>query len=83
MAISKARKIVEHFSKLTQQTAKLVNFQKESNLPIYSAQCTWISSKKVTPGCYYKVVVILSNAQTLEVLEAGLDLFVYSKGDYM
>ncbi len=40
MVMSKARKIVEHFSKLTQQTAKLVNFQKESNLPIYSAQCT-------------------------------------------
>jgi hypothetical protein len=37
MAMSKARKIVEHFTKLTQQTAKLVNFQKESNLPIYSA----------------------------------------------
>jgi hypothetical protein len=37
MAISKARKIVEHFSKLTQQTAKLVNFQKESNLQTYSA----------------------------------------------
>jgi hypothetical protein len=37
MAMSKARKNVEYFCKSTQQIAKLVNFQKESNLPIYSA----------------------------------------------
>jgi hypothetical protein len=29
MAMSEARKIVEYFNKSTQQTAKLVNFQKE------------------------------------------------------
>jgi len=32
MAMSKAGKIVEYFSKLTQQTSKLIKFQKESNL---------------------------------------------------
>jgi hypothetical protein len=38
MAMSKAiRKIVEYyFSKLTQQTSKLIKFQKESNLQAYS-----------------------------------------------
>lgn len=35
MAMSKARKIVEYFSKSTQQTAKLINFQKLGTLPIY------------------------------------------------
>ncbi len=34
--MSKARKNVEYFNKLTQQTSKLLNFQKESNLAIYS-----------------------------------------------
>ncbi len=36
LAMSKARNIVEYFNKLTQQTSKLLNFQKESNLAIYS-----------------------------------------------
>ena len=36
MAMSKARKIVEYFSKSTQQTSKLLKFQKESNLRAYS-----------------------------------------------
>ena len=36
MAMSKARKIVEYFSKSTQQTSKLLKFQKESNLQAYS-----------------------------------------------
>lgn len=36
MAMSKARKIVEYYSKSTQQTAKLVEFQSNSSLPIYS-----------------------------------------------
>jgi hypothetical protein len=31
-----ARKIVEYVNKLTQQTSKLLSFQKESNLAIYS-----------------------------------------------
>jgi hypothetical protein len=34
--MSKARKIVEYFNKSAQQTSKLLNFQKESNLAIYS-----------------------------------------------
>jgi hypothetical protein len=34
--MSKAREIVEYFNKLTQQTSKLLNLQKESNLAIYS-----------------------------------------------
>jgi hypothetical protein len=34
--MSKARIIVEYFNKLTQQTSMLLNFQKESNLAIYS-----------------------------------------------
>jgi hypothetical protein len=34
--MSKARKNVEYFNKSTQQTSKLLNFQKESNLAIYS-----------------------------------------------
>jgi hypothetical protein len=33
--MSKARKIIEYFKKLTQQTAKLVNYQKDSTLTIY------------------------------------------------
>ncbi len=33
--MSKARKIVEYFNESTQQTSKLLNFQKESNLAIY------------------------------------------------
>jgi hypothetical protein len=33
--MSKARKFVEYFNKLTQQTSKLLNFQKKSNLAIY------------------------------------------------
>jgi hypothetical protein len=36
MAMSKARKIVEYFSKLMQQTSNLISFQKESNLQAYS-----------------------------------------------
>jgi hypothetical protein len=36
LAISKARKNNEYFNKSTQQTSKLLNFQKESNLAIYS-----------------------------------------------
>jgi hypothetical protein len=35
-AMAKARKIVEYFSKSTQQTAKLLEFQATSTLPIYS-----------------------------------------------
>ncbi len=35
-AMSKARKIVEYFSKSTQQTAKLIDFQSSGTLPIYS-----------------------------------------------
>jgi hypothetical protein len=34
--MSKARKIVEYFSKSTQQTAKLIEFQSSGTLPIYS-----------------------------------------------
>ena len=36
MAMFKARKIVEYFSKSTQKTAKLIEFQPSSSLPMYS-----------------------------------------------
>ena len=81
MAMSKARKIVEYFNKSTQQTFKA------SQLPEREQSCnlqwTWILRKEVTPRCYYKVVVILLHVEMLEVLEAGLDVFVCRKGDYM
>ena len=35
-AMAKARKIIEYFSKSTQQTAKLVEFQATSNVPMYN-----------------------------------------------
>jgi hypothetical protein len=35
-AMSKARKIIEYFNKSNQQNAKLVNYQKDSTLTIYS-----------------------------------------------
>ena len=38
MVMIKARKIVEYFSKSTQQTAKLLEFQSTSNLAIYSGR---------------------------------------------
>jgi hypothetical protein len=34
-------------------------------------------------GILNKVVVVLSHVEMLEVLEAGLDVFVCRKGDYM
>jgi hypothetical protein len=34
--MAKARKIIEYFSKSTQQTAKLIDFQSTSNIPMYS-----------------------------------------------
>jgi hypothetical protein len=43
----------------------------------------WILRKEVTPRHYYKVVVVLLHVETLEVLEAGLDVFGCHKGDYM
>ena len=37
MAMSKAQKIIEYFSKSTQQTAKLLEFQRLGTIPLYSA----------------------------------------------
>ena len=78
--MSKARKIVEYFNKSTQQTSKLLNFQKESNLAIYSGHgfCT----KKLLQDIITRWWLLYCMLKWLR-FEAGLDVFVCRKGDYM
>ena len=78
--MSKARKIIEYFNKSTQQNAKLLQFQKDSTLAMYSAPGFW--TKKLLQDVItrwwssYRML-------TLEVLEGPLDCFACGRRDNM